>query len=204
MAPPSSDSETVSQAVVAPDSRGGALFLRAWLRAPLSIASLVPSSRATGEAFVQLLDSAGEGDILELGSGTGAISQTLLAAGIPEHRLVMVEREPELADHLRHRFPAVRTFEGDVADLGTLLDRHGVGRLSAVVSSLPIVWFPLQVQAAVLSACFDRLDPVGEFLQMTNQPASPLPLRKLRIKGERAATIWRNFPPSFIWRYWRE
>lgn len=204
MAPPSSDSETVSQAVAAPDPRGSALFLRAWLRAPLSIASLVPSSRATGEAFVQLLDIAGEGDILELGSGTGAISQTLLAAGISARRLIMVEREPELATHLRHRFPSVRTVEGDVADLAALLDRHGIGPLSAVVSSLPIVWFPLQVQAAVLSACFDRLGPFGEFLQMTNQPASPLPLRKLRIKGERAATIWRNFPPSFIWRYWRE
>lgn len=203
MAPPSSDSESVSHTAVAPDPRGGALFLRAWLRAPLSIASLVPSSRATGEAFARLLETTGEGDILELGSGTGAISQTLLACGIPERRLIMVEREAELASHLRQRFPAVRTIEGDVADLGMLLDQHGIGRVSAVVSSLPIVWFPLPVQAAVLSASFDRLGPDGEFLQMTNQPASPLPLRKLKIKGERAATIWRNFPPSFIWRYRR-
>lgn len=204
MSPPSSESEAVPQSANPSQSQGHVLFFRAWLRAPLSIASLVPSSRATGEAFARVLDLSGEGAILELGSGTGAISQTLLAAGIPDHRLVMVEREPELAAYLRRRFPAVRTIQGDAANLDALLAAHGIHRLSAVASSLPIVWFPLRAQAAILRACFDRLDDVGEFLQMTNQPASPLSLRKLKIKGERASTIWRNFPPSFIWRYWRE
>ena len=204
MPPSSSESEVVPRSVAVPDSRGNALFFRAWLRAPLSIASLVPSSRATGEAFARVLEPHGEGDILELGSGTGAISQTLLAAGIPERRLIMVEREPDLAAHLRRRFPAVRTIEGDAADLDALLSAHGIRHLSAVVSSLPIVWFSLDAQASILRACFDRLGAAGEFLQMTNQPASPLPMRKLKIAGERASTIWRNFPPSFIWRYWRE
>ena len=203
MPPPSSDSEAAIQSAAAPDSRGNILFFRAWLRSPLRIASLVPSSAATGQAFTRVIDLRRDGDILELGSGTGAISQSLLAAGIPEHRLIMVEREPDLAAHLRRRFPRVRTLQADATDIGGMLEAEGICNLAAVVSSLPIVWFPLQAQADVLRPCLDRLGPRGEFLQMTNQPASPLPMKKLGIAGERAATIWRNFPPSFIWRYWR-
>lgn len=201
--PPSSNSEAAAPPAAAPDLRGTVLFMRAWIRSPLGIGSLLPSSSATGQAFARVVDRVGEGEILELGSGTGAISQSLLAAGIPDHRLVMVEREPDLAAHLRQRFPGVRTLQGDATELGAMLSAQGIRRLACVVSSLPIVWFPLPAQAEVLRACFDRLGKRGEFLQMTNQPASPLPMKKLGIAGERAATVWRNFPPSFIWRYWR-
>lgn len=180
-----------------------ALFFRAWLRNPLSIASLVPSSPATGRAFTRLIDLDRPGDILELGSGTGAISRYLLSAGVPASRLIMVEREPEMANHLRDNFPDVRILQGDATALDGMLDRLGVSRLSIVVSSLPIVWFPLEAQASIIEACFGRLDPDGAFLQMTNQPASPLPMKKLGLAGKRAAHIWRNLPPSFIWRYWR-
>jgi phosphatidylethanolamine/phosphatidyl-N-methylethanolamine N-methyltransferase len=179
------------------------LFFRAWLRSPLSIASLVPSSAATGRAFARVIDHSREGDILELGSGTGAISHSLLKAGIAPQRLILVERDPDLATYLKRQFPHLRILQADAAHIGPMLDELGVGKLAVVVSSLPIVWFPLHTQAAIVESCFAHLDAGGEFLQMTNQPASPMPLKKLGLSGERAATIWRNFPPSFIWRYWR-
>jgi len=169
----------------------------------LGIASLVPSSNATGRAFARLLDFERPGTVLELGSGTGAIGQSLLAAGLPPDRLVMVERDPDLVAFLRQRFPSVKVLQGDATKLAPTLERLDISQLSATVSTLPIVWFPLQAQEAVLSTCLDRLGDGGYFLQLTNQPASPLPLKKLGIAGERVTQIWRNFPPCFIWRYWR-
>lgn len=203
MSPPTSDVRGGMQSSD-PPSNGNALFFRAWLRAPLGIASLVPSSPATGRTFARLVDTTREGDILELGGGTGAIGQALLEGGIPPHRLIMVEREPDLADHLRHRFPTLRVLQGDATEIGSLLASLDVRRLSAVVSSLPIVWFPLQAQADIIDPCLYLLGEGGPFLQMTNRPVSPLPMKKLDLRGERAATIWRNLPPSFIWRYWRD
>lgn len=178
-------------------------FFRAWLRAPLKIGSVLPSSDATGRAFASVTDIARPGDVLELGSGTGAIAQALLEAGLPPERLVMMEREPDLARHLRRRFPEVRLVEGDATGIEAALEALGVERLACVASTLPIVWFSLAEQEAVLRPCLDRLGEGGAFLQMTNQPASPLPMGKLGLEGERVAHIWRNLPPSFIWRYRR-
>jgi phosphatidylethanolamine/phosphatidyl-N-methylethanolamine N-methyltransferase len=151
-----------------------------------------------------LVDTKREGDILELGSGTGAISSSLLEAGIPPQRLILVEREPDLANYLRARFPQIRVLQGDATEIGSLLASLDVRRLSTVISSLPIVWFSLQDQADIIDPCLYLLGHGGQFLQMTNQPVSPIPMKKHRLHGERAASIWRNFPPSFIWRYWRD
>lgn len=179
------------------------LFLRAWLRAPLRIAALAPSSATTGAVMARLVERARPGPILDLGAGTGAIGQALLAAGLPPGRLIMVEREPQLAAHLRKRFPTVRVVECNAVELGSALAARGVTRLAAVASTLPIIWFSAAAQAAVVEQCFALLGPGGSLLQLTNQPASPLPLRKLRLVGERAAHVWRNLPPSSVWRYRR-
>lgn len=203
MSPPTSDVSGEVQPGIS-SSGGHALFFRAWLRAPLGIASLVPSSPSTGRTFARLVDTERDGDILELGSGTGAIGQALLEAGIPPQRLIMVEREADLAHYLHKRFPDVRVLQGDATEIGSLLASLDVRRLSTVVSSLPIVWAPLRFQADIIDPCLYLLGRGGHFLQMTNQPISPLPMKKLGLRGERAATIWRNFPPSFIWRYWRD
>jgi phosphatidylethanolamine/phosphatidyl-N-methylethanolamine N-methyltransferase len=70
-----------------------------------------------------------------------------------------------------------------------------------VVSSLPIKWFSLEAQCAVLRPCFARLGPDGHFLQLTNAFSSPLPLDHLGITGREAARVWRNVPPAQIWAY---
>jgi phosphatidylethanolamine/phosphatidyl-N-methylethanolamine N-methyltransferase len=179
------------------------MFFRAWLRAPLRIASLTPSSSVTGQAMARLIDRDRRGPVLELGSGTGPIGEALLASGLAPERLIMVEREPDLVAHLKARFPGVRIVEGDATAIGAKLAAMNVTRLASVVSTLPVVWFPLEAQAAIVDACFDLLGPGGAFLQLTNQPASPLSMKKLGLEGERAAHVWRNLPPSFVWRYRR-
>jgi len=183
-------------------SREAALFFRAWLRAPLRIAALLPSSATTGRVMAGLVppDDGGGAAVLELGAGTGAIGQGLLASGVAASRLIMVEREPALVDHLRARFPGVRVLCADAAALAG----HDLPPLAAVVSTLPIVWFSPAGQEAVVGASFARLGPGAPFLQLTNQPASPLPAARLGLRAERAAMVWRNLPPSFIWRYWTD
>jgi phosphatidylethanolamine/phosphatidyl-N-methylethanolamine N-methyltransferase len=177
------------------------LFFRAWLKAPLRIAALTPSSATTGQTMARLVEAGREGAVLELGSGTGPIGEALLASGLPAERLIMVEREPDLAAHLRARFPRVRILQEDATAIGRALADLHVTKLCTVVSTLPIVWFPFEAQAAIIAQCMPLLGAGGPFLQLTNQPASPLPARKLGLRAERAAHVWRNLPPSFVWRY---
>ena len=180
-----------------------ALFFRHWLRRPLGIGAVLPSSAAVAAAMAGALNLTRPGIVLELGGGTGSLTHGLLASGCPPERLISIEREPGLAALLRRRFPAIRVIEGDAMALGDILDAYETGRLAGVVSSLPIKWFPFAAQRDVVDACFDRLGEGCPFLQLTNALFSPLPMSRLGLGGTQFARVWTHLPPVQIWRYWR-
>jgi len=180
-----------------------ALFFRHWLKHPLEIGAFLPSSPAVGRAMAKAAAYDRPGMILELGGGTGAVTASLLDAGCPAERLIVVEREPALAALLRRRFPICRVTEGDACEVGRLLAPLGITRLAAIVSSLPIKWFPLASQRAVIAPCLDLAGEGGSFLQLTNALVSPVAMTALGLDGEEIARVWSQFPPVQIWRYRR-
>ena len=181
----------------------GALFFRHWLRHPLGIGAMLPSSLAVARAMACDLPLDRPGAVLELGGGTGVVTLGLLEAGCPPERLIVLERETALAAVLRRRFARVHTIEGDARDIETILEQRNVTRLAAVVSSLPIKWFPIADQRAVVAPCFALLGEGGALLQLTNALVSPLDRDALDLEGAETARIWTQFPPVQLWRYWR-
>jgi phosphatidylethanolamine/phosphatidyl-N-methylethanolamine N-methyltransferase len=178
-----------------------ALFFGLWLRKPLQIAAICPSGATVAATMARLVDPARPGPVLELGAGTGSITRGLLALGWPLERIIAYEREARLVGILRREIRGIRAVVGDATDLERQLRWLGIDRLSAVVSSLPVKWFPHEAQCAVLRPCFARLGPDGHFLQLTNAFSSPLPIKQLGIAGREAARVWRNVPPAQIWAY---
>jgi phosphatidylethanolamine/phosphatidyl-N-methylethanolamine N-methyltransferase len=179
------------------------VFFRHWLRHPLRIGAILPSGGEVARAMAQALPLAAPGLVLELGGGTGSLTRALIEAGCPQARLVVIEREPELASLLRRRFPAARVIAADARLLGRVLAELDDAHLAGVVSSLPIKWFPVEDQRAVVMPCFDHLDRQGAFLQLTNAFASPLAAAELALAGAEVARVWSHLPPVQIWRYWR-
>jgi len=188
------------------DTKGadGALFFRHWLRHPLGIGAILPSSHSVVRAMANDIPFSRPGAVLELGGGTGVVTRGLLEAGCSPERLIVVEREPALAEILRRRYDKARIVEADACAIGEILAALGVEKLAAVVSSLPIKWFSLESQRAVVQPCVDRLGEDGMFLQLTNALVSPLAMAPLALRGREIARIWTQFPPVQIWRYWRE
>ena len=182
-------------------SSDAAVLFGLWLQKPLQIAAITPSSTHFAAAMADLVDLSRPGPILELGAGTGSLTRGLLKAGCPLERLIALERETALAAMLRRSFPGVSTISGDATELAEMLAERGVEHLCAVVSSLPIKWFPITAQAAVVMPCLSRLGQGGRFLQMTNAFSSPLAMTPLGIAGHRVTSVWRNLPPSQIWAY---
>jgi phosphatidylethanolamine/phosphatidyl-N-methylethanolamine N-methyltransferase len=178
-----------------------ALFFRHWLRHPLEIGAILPSSAAVGRAMAKEVPLDRAGMVLELGGGTGAVTASLLDAGCPPERLIVVEREAALAALLRRRFAGCRVIEADACAIEETLATLGVTRLAAIVSSLPIKWFPLVGQRAVIAPCLDRAGAGGSFIQLTNALVSPVAMEPLDLAGEEVARIWSQFPPVQIWRY---
>jgi phosphatidylethanolamine/phosphatidyl-N-methylethanolamine N-methyltransferase len=152
------------------------------------------------------LDPERPGAVLELGGGTGAITREILAAGIHPGRVLVLERDPHFHRVLRERFPAVKVVEGDAAALGDVTRDNDVGPVNAVVSGLPMLNFPAEVQNAILNGAFEQMDDDGLFIQFTYSPAPPIPrgrLSDLGLNGERAGRVWFNVPPASVWCFRR-
>jgi phosphatidylethanolamine/phosphatidyl-N-methylethanolamine N-methyltransferase len=188
---------------------GTALFLKRWLRRPLSMGAVVPSGRLLAQAMARtaLAEMKGrDGHVIELGAGTGEVTKALLAAGIPAERLALIERDPELAVFLRRHFQGPRIIEGDAARLSRLLQAHDVQRVAAVVSGLPLLSLPAEVVNGIVHGVFEALPRGAALVQFTYGPAPPVPksLREnLSLVGTRGRRIWRNVPPAVVWTFRR-
>lgn len=179
------------------------IFLLHWLKSPLRIGSVLPSGPRVAAALARQMQLTRPGMILELGAGTGGITRGLIAGGCPVERLVTVESEPKLADHLRGVHPGAKVLCGDARDAGALLDSIRVGELATVISSLPIKWFPVEDQRRILLPCFERLGAGGHFIQITNAMRSPVAHEALGVDAREIERVWFHFLPVQVWRYWR-
>ncbi len=187
------------------ESKGAesALFFRHWLRHPLEIGAFLPSSAAVGRAMAKAIALDRPGIILELGGGTGAVTASLLEAGCPPERLIVVEREAAMVAMLWRRFKRLQIVEADACAIGAILTECGVTTLAAIVSSLPIKWFPIASQRAVIEPCLALAGKGGSFVQLTNALVSPVAMSALDLDGSEIARVWSQFPPVQIWRYQR-
>ena len=93
------------------------LFLRQYLSSPRKIGSIYPSSPALGRAMVSFLENKKESTVIELGPGTGSITNTLLTSSIELDNFYACEISKAFAKHLRERFPGINVREGDVSKL---------------------------------------------------------------------------------------
>jgi phosphatidylethanolamine/phosphatidyl-N-methylethanolamine N-methyltransferase len=177
------------------------LFWRRWISNPRGIGAVVPSAPALGRRMArEVLIRDGEA-VVELGPGTGTVTRALIEAGVPEERLILVERDHEMHGYLVDCFPSALVLHGDAAELNEVLPRTWRGRVSTVVSSLPLLGFPVADRARIADAVFDTLAEGGRMVQYTYSPFCPLRRVITGLKSKRVGFAALNIPPATIWRY---
>jgi phosphatidylethanolamine/phosphatidyl-N-methylethanolamine N-methyltransferase len=177
------------------------LFFRQWLRSPKSMGSILPSSKALARAITSAVAWERGQTIVELGAGTGAISQGLLEKGMPRDALMMIELDEQLYDYLRNRFPGVRVVHGDATKLSEIVAEQEIASVSTVVSGLPMVNMPIDFQRAIVSESMKSVRSGGSLLQYSYSPLCPIPVKKLGVKAELVRFVLRNVPPATVWRF---
>jgi phosphatidylethanolamine/phosphatidyl-N-methylethanolamine N-methyltransferase len=177
------------------------LFFRQWLRSPKSMGAVLPSSRVLARAVTEAVRWRPGQHVIELGAGTGAISQGLIDSGLPPEALVMIELDRPLSDYLRGRFPAVRVINGDATRLVDIVRQQGITEVGTVISGLPMVTMPLAFQRAIIHQSLELLGPEGCLLQYSYSPVSPIPARKLGVDAQLVKFVVRNLPPATLWRF---
>lgn len=184
----------------ATETANRALFFRRWLRNPLQMGSVIPSSPSLCRRIAAHVRRAPDEQVVELGAGTGVVSRALLGSGVPAARLTVVEIVPEMAGFLRESLPGVDVVQGDAFDLPNALPAAMRGRIGTVICGIPLVLLPLERQHAFVDAV-EAVAPGRGFLLYTYCATSPLPWRKLGLTAERVAFTPFNIPPASVWRY---
>jgi phosphatidylethanolamine/phosphatidyl-N-methylethanolamine N-methyltransferase len=185
-----------------------ARFIKTWLENPLVTGAVSPSGRKLARAMARFVDPAVPGAIIELGPGTGPVTEALVRRGIAVDRLVLVEYDAAFCRLLARRYPAARIINGDAYNSRAALQAAIQRPAAAVVSSLPLLTKPETQRLRLLNDAFALMRPDGVFVQFTYGIASPMP-RKVHgtlVRGvtfECSRPVWLNLPPARVWAYRR-
>lgn len=177
------------------------LFFRGFLTHPGRVAALLPSSPVLSRLIADRIRRADDEYVVELGAGTGSVTQAMLASGIPADRLIVVEIDKEMAGFLRGAYPDVTVLGCSAFEIEQSLPQAAIGKAGSVVCGIPIALLPLEQQRRLVAIMLSLMPPGRCFLVLTYRWASPLPARKLGLVGRRIGFTPRNLPPASVWAY---
>jgi phosphatidylethanolamine/phosphatidyl-N-methylethanolamine N-methyltransferase len=170
-------------------------FLQGLMLAPRAVSAPTPSGPVLAAAMAA---EAGDrpGLVVELGPGSGTVTEALVERGLSPSRLLAIECTPYFAQLLQTRFPAATVIQGDAFEF----ERHlpADANIAAIICGVPLLNFPPEKRAALIAAGLKRC---GRFVQLSYgwvPPVPPAPGVRLR-----KTIVWRNFPPAHVWTYSR-
>jgi phosphatidylethanolamine/phosphatidyl-N-methylethanolamine N-methyltransferase len=176
-------------------------FIRSWIEKPLSTGAVMPSSRVLARAMARYVDPRSFGPVIELGPGTGPVTEALVRRGVDPARLILVEFNPDFCRLLRTRYPAATVVQGDAYRLRRLLEGYVGQPAAAIVSGLPRVTKPLRTRLRLISDAVALLAHGAPFVQFTYAMLPPIPKELSGVRAESSELIWMNLPPARVWVY---
>jgi len=177
-------------------------FLKGWIRNPLSVGAVAPSGKSLAKLMAKGVGAGSR--VIELGAGTGKVSEALLATGIHPENLYLVECDPALVKILQRRFPRCHVVAADVLDLELTFD--ATSYFDFVISGLPLLCFSVEKRYRVLRQALEWLQPSGQIHQFTYAGRCPIDrdLRAaLRVDSRLLGVAPLNLPPGFVYRLTR-
>jgi phospholipid N-methyltransferase len=193
---------------MASDMKQTYIFVKNFFKKPISVGSLVPSSRFLAESITQNLDVQSQDSIVvELGPGTGAITEQIIKKidAISQYR--GIEISDEFRKHLVERFQGIHVIAGSAQDIKELLHELE-GRIDFIISSLPFTNMPYEKALRILNGCHSLLREGGEFRMFLYLHTVYLPKNRrlmnvmeriFRVKSRKVVYI--NFPPAVIYTF---
>src|SRR5437763_7999090 len=175
------------------------LFFKRFLKRPLQIASIMPSSQALVERVASKIDFDRAQVIAEYGPGEGVHSRALAQRMRPDAQLLLFEVDPHFSRDLARQFaddPRVRVINANAATIRSELAQRGIAYCDYIISGIPFSILEIEKKRDLLRQTHDALAPGGAFIiyQVTNE------LRQHATDFASAASEYflQNIPPMFI------
>jgi phospholipid N-methyltransferase len=175
------------------------LVLRKFITNAKTVATIAPSSRVLSRAILHGIDWSKTKCVVELGAGTGPITEQLVRVAPPGTRLIVNEFLPAFCESLRQKFPTVEIVEGDARKLTEMLAERGIAKVDYVLSGLPLTHFKPDDRAAVIDQAAQVLGADGEFRQLTTFPWVYRKLYRRYFRDVRFKLVVWNLPPGGVY-----
>ena len=174
-------------------------FFKGWIRNPLAMGAFAPSGKSLAKRMAK--DVSAGSRVIELGAGTGTVTEALLANGVAPSNLYVVERDPQFVKILERRFPRCHVIAADALALALPFD--AAGAFDFVISGLPLLCFSPDKRYRALREALQLLKPHGRLHQFTYAGRCPVDrdLRALlRVDSVLLGIAALNLPPGFVYR----
>ncbi len=140
--------------------------------------------------------------IIEFGAGTGPITEAL-SQSFPNAQIYSFELDREMAAKVQKKCPNVHVYACDVTEAENILPKESLGQVSVILSSLPFLNIPKNIDRQILETAFRILKPQAPFIQFTYLPFLP-PLRtyqELGLWAQYVGSEMKNLPPAYVWAF---
>ncbi len=180
-------------------------FLQAFLKNPLKVGAIAPSSPELAAEMLQGITPDEDNIVLELGVGTGAITKFLQEVIPNKDAYLGIELDRDLVDNLHSNFHDMNIICGNAAEAYSIHQNSGLGKVRYVVCCLPFVSLPKEISESVLMEIEKFMDEGCELriFQYAHGYFLP-PAIKLREflknrygKSKRSPLVLKNVPPAF-------
>lgn len=172
-----------------------------------TIGAVAPSSPALAERMMEASGVWQARHILELGPGTGALTEAIAGTMPHEADYLGIELNPTFVDQLRPRFPRLRFECAGAQEFDFSRALSNGDKFDTVISGLPWTAFPRCLQEAILGNVLPHLAPGGSFVTFAYWGFHQLPagqrfrglLHELTHGVETTRIVWANLPPAFVY-----
>ncbi|HVL79308.1 MAG TPA: methyltransferase [Sphingomicrobium sp.] len=180
-------------------------FLRGFLKHPVMVGSIIPSSRVLIERMLAPVDWESARVFVEYGPGVGTFTRPILDKLGPDSTLVTIDTNAEFTGYLKESIddPRLAAVTGSASDVEAILADRGLGKADYILSGIPFSTLPPGVGEAIGEATARVIRPGGAFLVYQFSP-KVLDFIKPYFERIERGFEWINVPPATLFWAWRE
>jgi phospholipid N-methyltransferase len=180
-------------------------FLQAFLKNPLKVGSIAPSSPELALKMIENIKPSKNNIVLELGVGTGAITKFLQNILPDDESYLGIELDRDLVKSLNKKYPKLKIISGNACETSAIHQKTGFGKVGYIICCLPFVSLPNEVGEKILSEINTFMDKGCVFRTFQYAHGYYMPsaiklrefMRKRYGKAKRSPLIVKNVPPAY-------
>ena len=179
-------------------------FFQEFLKYPLQIGSIIPSSRFLERRVVEAAGISSAKTIVELGPGTGGTTRAILHAMAQDANLLSIEINPHLHS-LVSRIDDDRLIAhlGHANALKEIISMYGLGAPEVLISGIPFFNMSHTLGSQILETISSMLVPGGRFVAYQVRKRVD-DLSRPFLGPARVKVVLLNNPPLRVYRWQKD